>query len=55
MYIVLPDDTAKKREIISYQARTRIYAEIIKKREITEDFDLIIEYYDTWRWNLKKY
>ncbi len=29
-------------------------AEIGKKEDTPEGFDLIIQYYDTWRWDFKK-
>ena len=62
VYIVLPDDPAEKQEVIGNTDKVikqelekyGIDAEIIKKGEITEDFDLLVEYYDTWRWDFKK-
>jgi hypothetical protein len=62
VYIVLPDDPAEKREVIGNTdnvikqelEKYGIRAEILKRGEITEDFDLIVEYYDTWRWDFKK-
>ncbi|MDR0865360.1 MAG: hypothetical protein LBO74_10590 [Candidatus Symbiothrix sp.] len=61
-YIVLPDGPAKehkkigntdiviKKELEKYG----IHAEIGKKGDALEGFDLIVEYYDTWRDDLKK-
>jgi len=62
VYIVLPDDPAEKREVIGNTDKVikqelekyGILAEIVKKGEISEEFDLIVEYYDTWRWDFKK-
>ena len=62
VYIVLPDDPAEKHEVIGNTDKVikqelekyGIEAVIIKKGEVTEDFDLLVEYYDTWRWDLKK-
>ena len=31
-----------------------IQAEIVRKGEVLYDFDIIVEYYDTWRWDFKK-
>ena len=61
VYIVLPDDPAEKGEVIGDTdkvirqelERYGIHAEIVKRGEITDDFDLIVEYYDTWRWDMK--
>ena len=61
-YIVLPDDPAKKREVIGNTdivikqelEKNGIYAEIGKKDDIPEGFDFIVMYNDTWRWDLKK-
>jgi len=61
-YIVLPDDPAEKHEVIGNTDKViknelekyGITAEIIKKGELPDDFDLLIEYYDTWRWDFKK-
>jgi hypothetical protein len=30
-----------------------ISAEIIREGAVPDDFDLLVEYYDTWRWDLK--
>ena len=62
VYIVLPDDPAKKQEVIGSTdevikkelEKYGISAEIVKKGEVPDEFDLLIEYYDTWRWDFKK-
>ena len=62
VYIVLPDDPAEKHEVIGNTdnvikqelEKYGIHAEIVKKGEVTEEFDLVVEYYDTWRWDFKK-
>ena len=62
VYIVLSDDPAEKREVIGNTDKVikqelekyGIHAEIVNKGEITEEFDLVVEYYDTWRWDFKK-
>lgn len=43
-------DTIIKQELEKYG----IYAVIGKKGDIPENFDLIIKYRDTWRWDFKK-
>jgi len=61
-YIVLPDDSAQKHEIIGNTAHVikqelkkyDIYTQMDKKGDVPDDFDLIVIYYDTWRWDLKK-
>ena len=61
-YIVLPDDPAEKHETIgdtdkiikNELAKYGIVAEILNKGELPDDFDLLIEYHDTWRWDFKK-
>jgi hypothetical protein len=61
-YIVLPDDPAQKREVIGKTdmvikqelEKNGIHAEIGKKDDIPEGYDLIVMYYDTWRWDIKK-
>jgi hypothetical protein len=61
-YIVLPDDSSKEHEIIGNTdlviknevEKYGIKAEIVKKDDKLEDFDFLIEYHDTWRWDFKK-
>jgi len=61
-YIVLPDDAAKKHEVIGNTdeviklelEKYGIQAKIVKKGETVDEFDLLVEYYDTWRWDFKK-
>ncbi len=61
-YIVLPDDPASQHEVIGNTdsiikkelEKYGIIAEIGKKGDRPEDFDLIVEYQDTWRWDFKK-
>ncbi len=61
-YIILPDDPAQKREVIGNTdlvikkelEQYGIQAEIGKKNDIPEGFDLIVMYNDTWRWDFKK-
>ncbi len=61
-YVVLPDDPARKHEVIGNTdviiknelEKYGISAEIGKKGDEPEDFDLIIQYKDTWRWDFKK-
>jgi hypothetical protein len=60
--IILPDDPAKKHEIIGNTdivikeelEKYGIVAEIGKKGDSPEGFDVIVEYQDTWRWDFKK-
>ena len=62
LYFVLPDDPAVKREVIGNTdevikrelERYGIQAEIVKRGEVSEEFDILVEYYDTWRWDFKK-
>jgi hypothetical protein len=62
VYIILPDDPAKKHEVIGNTdeviknefEKYGISAEIIKNGELPDDFDLLIEYHDVWRWDFKK-
>ena len=62
VYVILPDDPAEKREVIGNTDKViknelekyGIIAEIVNKGELPYDFDLLIEYYDTWRWDFKK-
>ncbi|MFA9188702.1 hypothetical protein AAGV33_15340 [Flavobacterium sp. FBOR7N2.3] len=61
-YIVLPDDSSKEHEIIGNTdlviknevEKYGIKAEIVKKGDKLGDFDFLIEYHDTWRWDCKK-
>lgn len=61
-YIILPDDPAQEHEIIGNTdlviknevEKYGIKAEIVKKDDKLEDFDFLIEYHDTWRWDFKK-
>ena len=61
-YIVLPDDPAQKHEIIGNAAQVikrelekyNISTEIGKRGDVPEGFDLVVIYYDTWRWDFKK-
>lgn len=61
-YIVLPDDPSKEHEVIGNTdlviknevEKYGVKAEIIKKGDNLGDFDFLIEYHDTWRWDLKK-
>jgi len=62
VYIVLPDDPAVTREVIGNTDKViknelekyGIQAEIVRKGEVLYDFDIIVEYYDIWRWDFKK-
>jgi hypothetical protein len=62
VYVILPDGPAEKREVIgntdkvikSELEKYGIVAEIVNKGELPDDFDILIEYYDTWRWDFKK-
>ena len=61
-HIVLPDDSAKKHKVIGNTdevikrelEKYGIQAKILKKGDTIDEFDLLIEYYDTWRWDFKK-
>ena len=61
-YIVLPDDPAQKHDVIGNTdvvikqelEKNGVHAEIGKKDDIPEGFDLIVLYNDTWRWDFKK-
>jgi len=61
-YIVLPDDPAKKHEVIGNTdivikqelEKYGVHAEIGKKDDIPDGFDLIVLYNDIWRWDMKK-
>lgn len=61
-YIVLPDDPSKEHEVIGNTdlviknevEKYGVKAEIIKKGDNLGDFDFLIEYHDTWRWDFKK-
>ena len=62
VYIVLPDDPAKEHKVIGNTdevikqelEKYGIQAKIVKKGELIEEFDFLVEYYDTWRWDFKK-
>ncbi|NLB63200.1 MAG: hypothetical protein GX801_03725 [Fibrobacter sp.] len=63
VYVPLFDDpAAEKHEVIGNTdmvikqelEKHGIYAEIVKKGEIAEEFDFIVGYYDTWRWDFKQ-
>ena len=61
-YIIKKDDPAEKHEIIGNIAETikvelaknGISSEIGKKGDNPTDFDFIVQYQDTWRWDFKK-
>ena len=61
-YIVLPDNPAQKHEVIGNTATVLkqelenygIEAEIGKKGDKVDGYDLIILYQDTWRWDMKR-
>ncbi|WP_188221089.1 hypothetical protein [Flavobacterium pokkalii] len=61
-YVILPDDPSKEHEIIGNTdlviknevEKYGVQAEIVKKGDELGNFDLLIEYHDTWRWDLKK-
>lgn len=62
-YIIPSDDPAVKHEVIGTTAlvikneleKNGIIAEIGKKEDTPPtDFDFIVQYYDTWRWDMKK-
>lgn len=61
-YIVLPDGPSRKHEVIGNTdlvikqelEKYGIHSEIGKKDDIPSDFDLIVLYNDTWRWDMKK-
>jgi len=61
-YVTLPDDAAEAHNIIGntdvvIKQQLEKYgftATIGKRGDTPEDFDVIIEYQDTWRWDFKK-
>lgn len=61
-YIAPSDDPTIKHEVIGTTAdvikteleKNGIIAEIGKKEDTPAGFDLIVQYYDTWRWDFKK-
>lgn len=61
-YIILPDDPSQKREVIGNTGNVikqelekhGIHSVIGKRDDIPSDFDLIVLYNDTWRWDMKK-
>jgi hypothetical protein len=61
-YIVLPDDPSQKHEVIGNTdvvikqelEKYGIHSVVGKKDDIPSDFDLIVLYADTWRWDMKK-
>jgi len=61
-YVVLPDDPAQKHKIIGNTdivikqelEKYGIKADIGKEGDVPKDIDLIVLYYDTWRWDFKK-
>jgi hypothetical protein len=61
-YIPPVDDPAEKNDVIGNTdtiikqelERYGIHSAIGKKGDSPEDFDLIVEYNDTWRWDFKK-
>ena len=61
-YIPLPDSPSKKHEVIGNTdlvikkevEKYGVKAEIVKKGDVLDDFDFLIEYHDTWRWDFKK-
>ncbi len=61
-YIIPSDDPSVKHDIIGTTAevikkeleKNGIIAVIGKKEDTPEGFDLIVQYYDTWRWDFKK-
>jgi hypothetical protein len=61
-YIILPDDPSQKHEVIGNTdiiikqelEKYGIHSEIGRKDDIPSDFDLIVLYNDTWRWDMKK-
>jgi hypothetical protein len=61
-YIIPSDDPSVKHDVIGTTAevikkeleKNGIIAEIGKNEDTPEGFDLIVQYYDTWRWDFKK-
>lgn len=61
-YLVLDDDPAIAHDVIGNTdlvikqelEKYGIHSEIGKKDELPQDFDLILLYKDTWRWDFKK-
>jgi len=61
-FMVIPEAPAETHEIIGNTgeiikqelAKYGISAELVKNGEVLEDFDLLVEYYDTWHWDFKK-
>jgi hypothetical protein len=61
-YIVLPDDPSQQHDVIGNTdtvikqelEKYGVHSEIGKKDDIPNDFDLIVLYNDTWRWDMKK-
>ena len=61
-YIALPDNPAQKHDVIGNTdvvikqelEKHGMHAEIGKKDDIPDGFDLIVLYNDTWRWDFKK-
>lgn len=61
-YVILPDDPAQKHkkigntDIVIKQELEKygIKADIGKEGDVPKDIDLIVLYYDTWRWDFKK-
>ena len=61
-YIALPDDPSQKHDVIGNTdmvikqelEKYGIHSQIGKKNDIPTDFDLIVLYNDTWRWDMKK-
>lgn len=61
-YLVLPDNPSQKHEVIGNTdlvikqelEKYGIHTVIGSRDDIPDDFDLIVLYADTWRWDLKK-
>ncbi len=61
-YIVLPDDPSETHEVIGKTdliikkevEKYGVKTEIVKKGDILGDFDFLIEFHDTWRWDFTK-
>lgn len=61
-YLPPDDDPAEEREVIGNTdlviqqelKKHGIHSVIGKKEDVPEDFDLIVHYSDTWRWDFKK-